>query len=1118
MAATIEILTGPAGVGKTGRALKLYREALREAAARLQVGRTIWLTPSRQSGAWVREQLLGDDLIACFNPHVFTFADFADRVLRDSPAAFAPLSQLGRRVLVRRIVQQLSDANKLRYFSSISETRGFIDQVLALISELKRGEVWPEHFEETISSRTDNPRDSELAAIYQAYQDCLHEGNLYDGEGRFWSARDQLSRGHWGPFGDLSLVVVDGFSDFSHTQYEILQLLAGRTEKMLLTLPLESQLRRSDLFAKSVDSLETLKSRLAVKVEPLVDTEASPLRPALQTVCDHLFENPREIVPTDEANGIEILAATGELGEVRSLALAVKELLLAGNSPCDIVVAFRSVGEYAELVDEVFTEAGIPFTCSVSDSLSGAAVIKTLMSVLQVEAEDWPFRRLKGLLDSSYFSPEWPEFEDSQVERDVAVQLRRHKLRGGRQVIIERLEKTSRREMSDEDAPRHRIERARQTRESAARAASLLSRLATVLEPLRRRNTLRVWSETLLRIARELRIDPRTRTPSEAECEREIHDRDTRAFVALEQALFASAALDEQFPGGGRKFPLSEFLKEFTDLLHAATYSRGESAAGKVRIFDAPQVRNLEVPYLFVGGLTESGFPLRRGHDCIYNESERQEFNERGLPLTHRSSHTQDEMMLFYGVVTRARQKLFLSYPAMNASGHSLLPSPYLLALKGLFNPDSLLETHEADLDPVPPQSSMLSMADMRVIAMEQALHKKPGLLGSLWTVPNGERVGRSLLAAAAAADQRFRVHGFTPYEGLISNEKLRSILAKRYSVDHQFSATELENYASCPFSFFMAKVLNVNTLESPDVETDYRRRGNLVHDILTQLHRMFAAELPDDAASADEAMLNSEALSQRFQELVAARLMRHAGDPRLQQALDEIESRLLDEWAGEYGKQWEQYAASMEKATAVKLSPRQFEVAFGAAPGDEAEESGPRHDCLVLGVSHRTVRVRGRIDRVDVGEASGQSVFAIVDYKTGKSDRLSPKQVKEGHAVQLPLYALAAQRLGIVSPEALPLQMGYWFLKETGYKNMLKAGNAGAEGVLVSEDWEALQESLEEYVTKLAAEIRQGNFPVYSSDSDCTKRCPFKMACRVGQIRPLEEVLHKKWSAVDRT
>ena len=65
------------------------------------------------------------------------------------------------------------------------------------------------------------------------------------------------------------------------------------------------------------------------------------------------------------------------------------------------------------------------------------------------------------------------------------------------------------------------------------------------------------------------------------------------------------------------------------------------------------------------------------------------------------------------------------------------------------------------------------------------------------------------------------------------------------------------------------------------------------------------------------------------------------------------------------------------------------FEISFGR-PLREGEGPPSTAEPFEL-VSHgEVVRLAGRIDRIDLGEVSGQAVFNILDYKTG-SERAIP-------------------------------------------------------------------------------------------------------------------------------
>ena len=717
-AAPITLLAGIAGSGKTTALLAIYRDALRQALAQFRPGTTLWLSPTNRAQAEIRRRLLDDSLAdplsAAFRPNLLTFDGFADEVLKSSPQSVTPLSPAMQRVLLRRVVALLAAQRQLPHFEKIARTSGFLDLVSAFISELKRAETWPEQFIDACKKRGTRPRDRELGLIYDRYQKALQTGGVYDGEGRFWSAREALAKGNWGRFADLSLVVVDGFTDFTEAQYKILELLARKADRMLVSLLSEEPAVRSDLFAKTSTVVARIERSGPVSVEaypqsapggdcdgatltgsalPVSTLPRSTLPGAIRHLARRLFANPRDVSPAHDAQGLEVVAVAGTSGEVRYLAARIKRLLLDATSAADIVVAVRDLDDYAWLIDEVFSSAGIPFACEAGAPLWRLAPFKALVNVLSLEVEDWPFRRLMGLLDSGLFRPEWQEFEARLAVRDVAAELRRNQYFEGRERILAGLERAAR-SLPSQVAP---LGVTAETAPPASdRACKLLAKLSEVTSELRKPHDLDGWSRVTASLVRELGF-----------AQEPLNDdgpAEGRRFGEVLASILFDAARAERVAGiVPAQLTLTEFVGELTDLIERQRLLPRTREDGRVRVLSAEQVRNLDVPHLFLAGLNETSFPRYRNDDCLYGEGERQELNRYGLSLGHRALRAQEELLMFYGVVTRARKQLVLTYPVVGDEGQPLSPSPYLSALVELFHPQALpLELEEQlDWDPL---------------------------------------------------------------------------------------------------------------------------------------------------------------------------------------------------------------------------------------------------------------------------------------------------------------------------------------------------------------------------------------------------------------------------------
>jgi len=94
---------------------------------------------------------------------------------------------------------------------------------------------------------------------------------------------------------------------------------------------------------------------------------------------------------------------------------------------------------------------------------------------------------------------------------------------------------------------------------------------------------------------------------------------------------------------------------------------------------DAQDARQWEKPVVLVAGLTADAFPRQFRQDSFLRDDERKELgDERDFHLPLRARREDEERYLFYVALTRAQERLVLSYPAYDEQGTPRAPSPYL--------------------------------------------------------------------------------------------------------------------------------------------------------------------------------------------------------------------------------------------------------------------------------------------------------------------------------------------------------------------------------------------------------------------------------------------------------
>ncbi len=183
-----------------------------------------------------------------------------------------------------------------------------------------------------------------------------------------------------------------------------------------------------------------------------------------------------------------------------------------------------------------------------------------------------------------------------------------------------------------------------------------------------------------------------------------------------------------------------------------------------------------------------------------------------------------------------------------------------------------------------------------------------------------------------------------------------------------QISASGYNSLMACPYQFYARYVLGLAELDDVQEEVEKRDYGQLVHDVLARFHRKHPRILDLDPA---EAVRELETLSeQAFAEVISRNYLERAW---LMRWLGLV--RRYVEWQRSREREgWSWHAAEVARDVVIET------------PGG------------------RKFTLRGRLDRVDVNTGGA---FAVVDYKTQRSQTLREKLQAPGEDVQLAVYTL---------------------------------------------------------------------------------------------------------------
>ena len=259
--------------------------------------------------------------------------------------------------------------------------------------------------------------------------------------------------------------------------------------------------------------------------------------------------------------------------------------------------------------------------------------------------------------------------------------------------------------------------------------------------------------------------------------------------------------------------------------------------------------------------------------------------------------------------------------------------------------------------------------------------------------IASDARMTNALAARAARGG-----NALTEWDGLLSAESEN--IAAIGSRERPISPSALETWASCPYRYFLSRVLGLSAPpEDDDDEISAAERGTLVHKILERFIEEKGHTEAELLALAEAEFADAEARG-----VTGYHLLWETEKSAIRDALAQFLSAETI-WFGE-----------------VAPDDSRAEVSFGyppTHPDDAAGNSASIGEVCVPVEGLGEVWFRGKIDRIDrLGD-----VIRVRDFKTGKPDRYRSSEhsqdaytVANGRALQLPVYAAA---VGIANPDA---------------------------------------------------------------------------------------------------
>lgn len=743
-------------------------------------------------------------------------------------------------------------------------------------------------------------------------------------------------------------VYFDGFSYFNKTEEGI--LLTALTQAESVTVTLLGDRSATEIFQNALRQRQRLV-RMAQQTGCRCTMEF--MEPAGDTPLAHLEKYFfGAAAPTREGGGdqVRLYEATSAYAEVEYVSAQIRQMLRGGYRCRDIAVTARDLTEYAPVLEHIFARDGIPVYMSRRSDILQKPPLLLVLGALDAVTGGFEYEDMFRYLKTGLAGIDRAECD--KLENYVVLWEIRGKM-WLRDVPWTANPDGYGAEMTPER--RERLEEINAIREKVRLP------LLPLYENMKSPSAAADKAAALYRFARQAGVPQLLGQQAQAL----MQSGRVQTAEEYRQLWEIFCTVLDQFAEilGDTALTGEEFCRMLRLVLTQYSVGTIPATLDQVKVSEMTRADRRTVRALFLLGCNDHLLPRVDQAGGILDRRDRAFLREHDLPLADATFDELDqELQNIYSTLTRPTELLHVSYPTVSLDGSALRPAFVVERIRRLL-PDVALVREDGEYRLTVPATALEAAGRSPDSALAAYFRADPR------TEPVLEAIGRAKLLD----------------RGRLSPAAVRTL----YGTQVQMSASRMDRMKSCHFGYFMeyglrAKERKAAGFQAPEI-------GTFIHYLLENVLRAVRDRGGFDSVTQPEL----DALVQRYiREYADTRIDCYSEKSarfrylfeRLQRTACAIVNNVADEM----------------RRSDFKLM--EFELSFGGREADLPAVSVEREDI--------SLRLVGKVDRVDGWVKDGKLYLRVVDYKTGRKS-FSLSDVQYGLGIQMLLYLFALEREG---------------------------------------------------------------------------------------------------------